>query len=74
MCPSSEELTVPMGHWYFSLWNKWTVLKNYKFFFHKMSQKILFTNQCLIDTVSSRDDGHIVARNMYRSWNKYTKK
>jgi len=30
--------------------------------------------QCRIDTVSSPDDGHIVARNMYRSWNKYTMK
>jgi len=30
--------------------------------------------QCCIDTVSSPDDGHIVARNMYRSWSKYTKK
>ena len=29
--------------------------------------------QCGIDRVSSPDDGHIVARNMYRSWNKYTK-
>ena len=29
--------------------------------------------QCCIDTVSSPDDGHIFARNMYRSWNKYTK-
>ena len=30
--------------------------------------------QCRIDTVSSPDDGHIVARNMYRSWNKCTNK
>ena len=30
--------------------------------------------QCHIDTVSSPDDGHTVARNMYRSWNKYTNK
>ena len=30
--------------------------------------------QCRIDTESSPDDGHIFARNMYRSWNKYTKK
>ena len=29
--------------------------------------------QCGIDTVSSPDDGHTVARNMYRSLNKYTK-
>ena len=29
--------------------------------------------QCHIDTVSSPDDGHIVARNMQRSWNKFTK-
>ena len=28
--------------------------------------------RCHTDTVSSPDDGHIVARNMYRSWNKYT--
>jgi len=27
-----------------------------------------------INALSSPDDGHIVARNMYRSWNKYTKK
>ena len=26
--------------------------------------KILFTNHCRIDTVSSPDDGHIVARNV----------
>jgi len=31
-------------------------------------------NECSIDTISSPDDGHIIARNMYRSWNKYTKK
>ena len=30
--------------------------------------------QCRIDTVSSPDDGHIVARNMFRILNKYTKK
>ena len=30
--------------------------------------------QCRTDTVSSLDDGHIVARNMCRSWNKCTKK
>ena len=30
--------------------------------------------QCHIDIVGSPDDGHIVAQNMYRSWNKYTKK
>jgi len=30
--------------------------------------------QCRIDTVISPDDGHIVARNMQKSWNKYTKK
>ena len=29
--------------------------------------------QCRIDTVSSPDDGHIDARNMYRRENKYTK-
>jgi len=29
--------------------------------------------QSRIDTVNSPDDGHIVARNMYRRWNKYTK-
>ena len=30
--------------------------------------------QCRVDGVNSPDDGHIVARNMWRSWNKYTKK
>jgi len=30
--------------------------------------------QCRIDTVSSPDDRHIVARNTWKSWNKYTKK
>jgi hypothetical protein len=30
--------------------------------------------QCRIDTVISPGDGHIVARNMYRRSNKYTKK
>ena len=29
--------------------------------------------QCCVDTVSSPDDGHIVARIMYRIWDKYTK-
>jgi len=29
--------------------------------------------QCRSDTVSSLDDGHIVARNMYKSLNKCTK-
>ena len=30
--------------------------------------------QCRVDTIISPDDGHIVARNMHRSWNKDTKK
>jgi len=30
--------------------------------------------QCRIATVSSLDNGHIDARNMYRSWNKYSEK
>ena len=30
--------------------------------------------KCRIDTISSPDDRHIVARNMYRSWNECTKK
>ena len=31
-------------------------------------------DQYRTDTVSSSDDGHTVARNMYRSWNKHTTK
>jgi len=68
MCPSSGELTVSMRHWYFSLcmggslvcWLGWV-----------SSQPV---DQCRIDTGHSPDDGHIIAWNMYRSWNKYTKK
>ena len=60
MCPSSGELTLSMRHWYFSLCMVGCLV----------SEKY----QCRIDTVSSPDDGDIVARSMYRSWNKYTKK
>jgi len=68
VCLSSGELTVSMRHCYFSLcmggylvcWLGWDSFQP--------------TDQTATDTVSSPDDGRIVARNMYRSWNKYTKK
>ena len=54
MCPSSGELTVSMGHWYFSLFmGDCLVVQT------RQSEKY----RCRIDTVSSPDDGHIVARN-----------
>ena len=31
-------------------------------------------HQSRLDTISTPDDGQVVARNMYRSWNKYIKK
>ena len=68
VCPSSGDVTVQMRHWYFSLciggclvfWLGWDSFQP--------------TDQAATDTVSSPDDGHTIARNMYRSWNKYTKK
>jgi len=62
MCPSSGEPTVSMWHCYFS------------FCVGGCLVCWLGWHQCHIDTVSFRDDEHTVARNMYRSWNKYTKK
>ena len=74
MCPSPEELTVSMWHWYFSLcmvcWLGWVL-------FQPADQTETHHNQqtrqppiqsekyqCRIDAVSSLDNGHIVARNM----------
>ena len=37
-------------------------------------ETVTHTEWKIPDTVSSPDDGHIDARNMYRSWNKYTEK
>ena len=59
MCPSSGELTVSVRHWYFSLCmggclvccSRQPPIQSEKY-------------QCRISTVSSPDDGHIVARNM----------
>jgi len=56
MCPSSGELTTSMRHWYFSLYIDGRLVCRIH------SEKY----QCRIDAVSSPDDGHIVARNMYR--------
>ena len=53
MCPSSGELTVSVRHWYFSLCMVGCLVCR--------PDKIY---QCRIDTVSSPDDGHLVARNM----------
>jgi len=58
--PSSGELTVSMWHWYFSLCMGGCLV----------CRPESHPYQCRIDKVSSPDDGHIVARNMYRSWNK----
>ena len=59
-CPSSGELTVSMRHRYFSLckgglaWPGQPPIHSEEF-------------QCRMDTVSSPDDGHKVAGNMYKS-------
>ena len=59
MCPSSGELTVSMRHW----WQSYLLVDQHTKQPPVQSEKY----QCRIDTVSSPDDGHIVARNMYRS-------
>jgi len=61
--PSSGELTVSMRHWYFSLCVGGCLVCRPDSHLHRVK-----------NTVSSPDDGHIVARNTYRSWSKYTKK
>jgi len=72
MFPSSGELTVSMRHWYFfhSLWVAvwsagWDETHPNQQTRQPPIQSELY--QCRIDTVSSPDDVHIVARNMYRS-------
>jgi hypothetical protein len=45
---------------WFAVWSRQSPIQSEKY-------------ECRINTVSSPDDGHIVGRNMYRSWNKYTK-
>jgi len=80
MWPSSGELTLSMRHWYFSLcmggclvcWlgREWPYPNQQTRQPHLQSEKY----QCRIDTVISPDGVHIVARNMYIVWNKYTKK
>ena len=63
---------IPVSHRYsnFSWWWAHSCPKRSK----PDSQPYRETNtNCHIDTVSSPDDWHIVARNMYRSSNKYTK-
>jgi len=59
MCPSSGEITVSMRHWYLSLCTGgvWSAADQTP---PIQSDKY----QCLIDTVISPDDGHMVARNM----------
>jgi len=63
MCPSSGEITVSMRHLVFVTLCGWlSVLKC-------ANQTVIHTVtniKCRIDTVISPDDGHIVARNMYR--------
>ena len=58
MCPSSGEITVSMQHFVFVTLCGWL---------SGLQGGIQITNtKCRIDTVISPDDGHIVARNMYR--------
>ena len=59
MCPSSGELTVSMRHWYFSLCVGGCLVWQTR---QPPTQSKKYP--CRIDTVSSPDDGHIVARNM----------
>ena len=68
-CSSSGELTVSMRHWYFSLYMGGCLVCRPDSHPAIQSEKY----QCRIDTVSSPDDGHTVARIMLRIWNKYTK-
>jgi len=61
MCPSAGELTVSMRHWYFSLCIGGWSHPNQQTRQPPIDSK---KYQCPIDTVSSPDDGHIVARDM----------
>ena len=79
MCPSSGELTVSMRHWYIFTLCGWLTGLLVGMSLNPTSRPVSHPHrvkiyQCRIDTISSSSDGHIVARNMYRSWNKYTKK
>jgi hypothetical protein len=55
MCPSSGEITVSMRHWYLSLQpaDQTAPIQSGKY-------------QSRVDTVISPDDGHMIARNVYR--------
>jgi len=57
MCPSSGETTVFMRH-YVDDWSAPCVPDSHPY--------RIRNTKCSIDTVISPDDGHIVARNMYR--------
>jgi len=61
MCPSSGELYLCDTGIFHSVWVA-------------VCSADQQTRQSRIDTVSSPDCGHIVARNMYNSWNECTKK
>jgi len=60
MCPSSGEITVSMLHFVFVTLCGW--LSGIP---ESHPQKVTNT-KCRIDTVTSPDDGHIAAQNMYR--------
>jgi len=64
MCPSSGENTVPMWHLVLVTLDDWYAWRNS---FHIPVSHLYRTNtRCCICTVFSTDDGHMVARNMYR--------
>ena len=59
VCPSSEELTESMRQWYFSFCTGGCMIC-------RQDSPPIHSEKyhCRIDTVSSPDDGHVVARNM----------
>jgi hypothetical protein len=58
MCPSSGETTVFIRHLVLVILTQVDSLK--------LQGRMPFYDKCRIKTVVSPDDGHIVARNMYR--------
>jgi hypothetical protein len=68
MCPSSGELVVSIRHLVYVTLCRWCACLN-SFILTFTPDGHLHTvayNRCRVDTINSPDDGHIVARNMYR--------
>ena len=77
MSPASGEFIVFIRHCYFSLFMSGCLVCWLGWDYNQQTRQPPIQNkkyQCRIDTVNSPDPGHVVAGNMYRNWNKYTKK